>query len=118
MSGAVQKLVTLAFHPAEFIYDELLSRGWTTWAAVQAGGGDEYDCLALDLYICVQEPGLRVGSLADLLARAFDVSADFFTNLETQWLECAEPFERFEPPAWIFGASPLQPSDNPENASP
>jgi hypothetical protein len=99
------------FHPAEFIYDELLARGWTTWAVVQAAGGNEVDCCALDLYLCIQNPNLRIGGVADTLAMGFDVSPELFRNLEQLWLDGrAENDERFDVPEWIFGASPLQPT--------
>jgi plasmid maintenance system antidote protein VapI len=107
-----ERISARLFHPAEFIYDELLERGWTTWAAVQAAGGDERDCLALDLYLCIQAPGCRLGNLAETLAKAFDVSQELFTNLESMWLKAPERSERFDPPEWIFAASPLQPIAN------
>ncbi len=85
------------FHPAEFIVDELQKRGWTTRQVVATASGDETDLLALELYICAQQPDCRMGdALARILALGFDTSEDLWRNLETAYLaapELAQPID-------------------------
>ncbi|MHC5536846.1 hypothetical protein ACYOEI_01070 [Singulisphaera rosea] len=79
------------FHPSVFIKDELEARGWTLdMLAMRMGPEFGINRLSLDLYIEVgpTEPGMRIGDLsAEALGRAFDVSPEFFLNLEAAWLK-------------------------------
>lgn len=94
-------------HPAEFICDELVHRGWTTTRLVGVAGGTSMDVLALDLYICVPDVDCRVGDLAEVLGRGFDVSPDLFRNLERAWLESSNRVQDFEPPEQVFASHDL-----------
>ena len=75
------------FHPAEFIQGELSERGWSTQYLAELIGGDvAVNLLALDLYMVVRDPDVRLGSLASELSRAFGVSEQYFANLERAYL--------------------------------
>ena len=79
-----------AFHPSEYIQEELEARGWTMDMLVARMGGDEKEQrLAMDIYMCTpHDPGVLLGDdgAADL-ERAFGVSKQFWLNLERAWLE-------------------------------
>lgn len=75
------------FHPAEFIADELAARNWTSAdAAIRMPGDIAINMLALDLYLAIRNPNLRLGDLAEKLGVAFGVSPKFFANLERAYL--------------------------------
>ena len=90
------------FHPAEFIIDELTKREWTTARLVQQASGDGLDQIALDLYLCAQEPGVLMGGLVQTLSRGFDTSEDLWRNLDAAWREAPEAATYCEPPDSIF----------------
>jgi plasmid maintenance system antidote protein VapI len=79
-----------AFHPSEYIQDEMAARGWDKCdLAVRMGGDIVRNALALDLYFIVgpTRRNCRIGDvMAHQLGVAFDVSHQFFLNLETAWL--------------------------------
>lgn len=78
------------FHPSAFIQDELTARGWDLAEMIQRGGTDDpwLDLLAWQMYFSVHEPGLIIGEDGiKQLSRAFDVSEEFFRNLERFWIE-------------------------------
>ena len=80
-------------HPSEFIAEEMIARGWSADdLALRMSDGTDYDfgiCrLSLDFYDCVGpgEPKMFMGvETAGRLAKAFDVSPEYFLALESQW---------------------------------
>jgi HTH-type transcriptional regulator/antitoxin HigA len=87
--------IPLAFHPSEFIQDELDARGWTLADLAARMGSESYalNRLSLDMYFAVgpTEPNCRIGEeTAERMGRAFDVSPQFFLNLEAAWLREVE----------------------------
>lgn len=78
------------FHPSVFIQEEMDARGWSRDdLALRMGGDFATDRLALEVYFILQHKrSMRIGDkFARQLARAFDVSPEFFLNLERIWLE-------------------------------
>lgn len=83
----------IAFHPSEFIAEELIARGWSAEdLAWRMCDGTEHDygvCrVALDFYDTIgpDEPGMYIGpETAGRLGKAFGVSGSFFLALEAQW---------------------------------
>ncbi len=81
-------------HPSEFIAEELIARGWSADdLARRMSDGTERSftiCrISLDFYdeIGPDDTRMRIGAkTAGLLAKAFDMSAEFFINLENAWL--------------------------------
>lgn len=81
-------------HPSEFIVEELIARGWSAdnlaWRMSDGTAGDAGICrLSLDFYdeIGPNNPCMRIGTeTAGRLAKAFDVSPEFFLSLEAAWL--------------------------------
>lgn len=77
------------FHPSVFILEEMEARGWDRWELARRMGGDyRARRLEIDLYFEVgpDETNMRLGPTGDNIARAFDVSPEFFRNLEAAWL--------------------------------
>jgi hypothetical protein len=77
-------------HPSTFIQEEMDARGWDRWAVAHRMGGDAaMNRLTLDMYFEVG-PGktnMRLGeATARQLGNAFDVSPQFFLNLEAAWI--------------------------------
>lgn len=87
-------------HPSVFVVDEMEARGWDrdTLALAMAGGdtGREFGAcrIALDLYLDIGpgEKNLRIP--ADLFARAFGTSPQYWANLERAWLHAQPATER------------------------
>lgn len=84
-----------AFHPSEFIFDELNARGWDINTLAQKMSGDyRVNYLALDFYLTFGKDyvGLRMGEcVIKDLASIFDVSEDYFRNLEKAWVNFNSP---------------------------
>lgn len=77
-----------AFHPSEFIKDEMDARGWSLADLVKRMPGDYgINYVALDFYLSIgpEEPGLRMGDNAGL-GQAFGVDPEYLNNLEKAWL--------------------------------
>ena len=95
----------LAAHLAE----EMEARGWQTQdVAIRMGGRTPMDMakdlLVLDLLMCVHSDKLLTSDKEfDKLALAFDVSADFFRNLDAMWRKWPDRRVKFKPPEHIFG---------------
>jgi hypothetical protein len=76
---------------AAFLVEEMEARGWRSIDVAMRMGATNVDglarnLLALDLLLCVQNDGLLVGDrMFGNLARAFDVSEDYFRNLDAAW---------------------------------
>ncbi len=86
-----QRIPAESFHPSVFIRDELRARRWSKAKLARLMGGDaSINLLALDMYFMIG-PTNRNCRLDELMAtdigRAFDVSAEYFLNLEKAWLE-------------------------------
>lgn len=81
-------------HPSELIREEMDARGWDMdMLAMRMSPEFGITRLTLDMYFEVgpTDPNMRIGGqTAEGLARAFDVSAEYFLNLETAWLKGAE----------------------------
>lgn len=94
---------------ADHLCDEMVVRDWTTTdVALRMGGNSArdfaIDLLSLDLLMCVQEDGCLVGDeLFDKLAVVFEVSPDYFRNLDDAWRKWPDKRVAFEPPQSIFG---------------
>jgi plasmid maintenance system antidote protein VapI len=76
-------------HPSVFIQEEMDARGWDRWEVARRMGGDyRRNRLIIDLYFEIgpEKPNMRIGDGEDF-ARAFDVSAEYFLNMEKAWLE-------------------------------
>lgn len=92
-----ERMPAEVFHPSEFIKEEMEARGWSAdELAMRLAAGDKkqfgIERLALDLYFEVgpSERGLRLGEdNARMLAAVFDVSPEYFLNLERAWLGSA-----------------------------
>lgn len=83
-----------AQHPSCYMREEMDERCWGIGDLVfQMGPCSKQEwgirALALQMYFAVgpNEPGMRLGEAAKDYARAFGVSEDLFTNLETAWLD-------------------------------
>ena len=81
-----------AFHPAEYIDDEMKERGWTIDDVVSRMSGDrDMNFASLSLYLSIRDmPNLRLGELAIGLEEAFGVNRQTFWNLEKSWVEYAK----------------------------
>lgn len=86
-----ERIPAEVWHPGHFILEEMQERGWSSRDLALKIGGTAREIaineVAIDLAIYVDDKNLRLG--ADLirdLARAFDVSPEFFQNLENAWL--------------------------------
>lgn len=84
------------FHPSVFIREEMEARGWNI-QLLSIAMSEEDDAMeiainrmTLDLYFDLDPKitNARLGKeTASKLARAFDVSPDYFLNLEAAWLK-------------------------------
>ena len=78
-----------AFHPSEFIAEELEARGWSRIdLAVRMGGDASKNLLVWDLYCEVgpTDPRMQLGAeTARQIGDAFGVSPELFLNLEAAW---------------------------------
>lgn len=84
------RAIAEAFHPSQYIRDELEARGWSLDdLALRMGGDFGVNRLALDFYFELgpTEPDMRIGlQSAAQLGIAFSVSPALFLNLEKAWL--------------------------------
>jgi hypothetical protein len=89
MSAEVIRLPLQADHPSWFIKEELDARGWSLDdLAARMPGEFGVNRLSLDFYFEVgpTAPNMIIGkTTAYRLGIAFDVSPDFFLNLESAW---------------------------------
>jgi plasmid maintenance system antidote protein VapI len=81
-----------AFHPGEFIAEEMQHRGWDLIEMAVRMGGESVavNHLALEMYLTIgaTDKRLRIGeTMAAQLGVAFDVNPELFLNLERAWLE-------------------------------
>ncbi len=78
-----------AFHPSEFIQEELDARGWDrSDLAVRMGGDAARNLLTWDMYreVGPTDPRMQIGeATAQQIADAFGVSPTLFLNLEAAW---------------------------------
>lgn len=91
---------------AYFLAEEMQARGWQTEDVAARMGGERgvwRDLMCLDVLMCVQKDSLKIDDETFAgLAHAFDVSEEFFRNLDKAWRE-AETRAAFEPPESLFG---------------
>lgn len=72
--------------PGLFIQEELDARGWSHDDLHAKLGPDPIDHLAVDIVLAVHDKNLIVDEqTAAALGRAFDVSPEFFLNLDRAW---------------------------------
>ena len=80
-----------AFHPSEFILEEMGARGWTVQDLCIHGDCDTAaDRMAWELYLTVGEdfPEMFIGPTGCAqLSRAFGTSVKMWANLNTAWLQ-------------------------------
>lgn len=100
----VARLEAEHFHPSHYIREEMDEREWgpKDVTARFTSTGDEWsvDALAFQMLMAVggTNTNCRMGAdLAQRLSEAFGVSAEFFLNLETAWLEKAQKAEALAP---------------------
>lgn len=81
------KIVMHLLSPGNFIAEELDARGWsTTDLAARMGGDPAIDRLTVDMLIAVEDRKMVLDEKTAFgLARAFDVSPQFFVNLDRLW---------------------------------
>lgn len=97
------------FPLAQFVCEEMEARGWTSDdVAIRMGykTDEEYglDLFSFGLLMSVQEDGLLVGDeLFRKLALAFDVSEEYFRNLDATWRKWPDRRVPFECPDSLFG---------------
>lgn len=94
--------IPTAFHPSEYIKEEMEARGWSRDRLATEMAGD-YDAdpnewgitrLALDMFFEVGpiDRNARIGDvMAGQLGKAFGVSKELFLNLEQSWLKSLPP---------------------------
>ena len=94
------------FHMAEFLCEEILARGWTTADVakrMKTSRSPEVDTLIIDMLICVHKDGLLMDDeTCDGLGRAFDVSPEYFRNLDNEWRKWPDRRSPFTPPDSVF----------------
>jgi hypothetical protein len=82
-------------HPSELILDELNARGWDINTLAREMSGDcSVNYVALEFYLTIGKDnvGLRMGEdVIKDLARIFDISEDYFRNLEKSWVNFNSP---------------------------
>ncbi|SFH98062.1 helix-turn-helix transcriptional regulator [Planctomicrobium piriforme] len=78
-----------AFHPGEYLKDEMEARGIT---AADLAEGDPVNTLAIEMYVACAEPGcehrygIRLGDLAEVIAKGLGTSVQIWLNLESSYL--------------------------------
>lgn len=91
-------MAAVAFHPSEFIAEEMQARGWGRDDLARHMGGDFSETrMSLEFYLEVgpTQRGIRVGQhTAMQLAVAFGTSPDLWLNLEASWLAAHAEQER------------------------
>ena len=96
----------MVFSLAEILGDEMAARGWTI---EDAGGrmgvdGPARDTLVLATMMGVQRDGLVLTeNFFDGLAKAFDVSPQFFRKIHAQWVAHPAARQEYEGPDELFG---------------
>ena len=108
------------FSLAETLSDEMLERGWKSSdvAARMATGRDpRIDQLCVEFVLaCPDEDGLIIDAETfDGLARAFDVNAAFFRNIDAMWRKWPDRRSRFEAPEHLFDGASLATKATAEN---
>lgn len=84
-----------AFPVGHYLRDELAARGWsvqefvTRMTPVQSVEQRGFDMLAVDFLLNVDDPAMRMGDMAEPMAKALGVSVEFLTNLERAYVEWA-----------------------------
>lgn len=92
------------FSLAEAIGDEMTARGWTTDDLAVRMGPDPYNYAVAPLLLCVSSDGLKMtDDVFAGLARAFDVSEQFFRNLDATWRKWPERRSDYDAPDELFG---------------
>ena len=93
----------LAFHPWEFISEEMQERGWDkTRLALEMSVGEtaeaatavEVQMLVIDIIEHIRDPNVLIGDETDKrLCVAFGVSPGFFKRLHESWRKALPPSE-------------------------
>jgi plasmid maintenance system antidote protein VapI len=91
MSENGTRLPAEAFHLSEFIRDEMVARKWTRAQVAMRMGGFAIDLLTLEMIMYVHDKDLLLGKeTADALGRAFNISPEYFINLDDAWRKHAD----------------------------
>lgn len=102
-----ERVPAQVFCLAEFLYDEMVERGWTTEKVavrMHTKHGAAMDLFCLDLMMCVQDDNLILDDdLFNGLGRAFDTDPQTFRNIHEEWLTHPDRRSPFEVPEEIFG---------------
>lgn len=103
------------FSLAETLCDEMQARGWTTSdVAARMGGERQYAMskFVVDLVLAVSPTKDRLivdDETFEGLARAFDVSEQFFRNIDAAWRAWPHRRSPFEAPESLFGTDGYRP---------
>ena len=83
-----ERIPAEAFHPSEYILDEIEARGWTKDELISRLEKERgFKSAVFDLYLG-GSPGIEIGADGSArLGRVFGVHPDFFLNLERAWLK-------------------------------
>lgn len=106
MRDANKNIPAEVFCLADFLYEEMKARGWTSDdVAVRMGIRDDGgDFLLVALLLGVQRDSLVIDDKTFAgLARAFDISQEYFRNLHSTWLRWPDRRTPFRCPDDAFG---------------
>ena len=97
MPAVPDRMPVEVFPPGDFIAEELAARGWTEADLAERMGGDiAINQFCVDFLINVRDRSLILDAdTAEGLGRAFDVSPDYFLNLDKAWRLGGDPASRF-----------------------
>lgn len=103
--GGAARIPAEVFSLAEMLCDEMRARGWTTDdVAARMDGDFGIDALIVCMTMAVQEDGLLFDdSTLARLAVAFDVSPQYFRNIDNAWRAHPESRQPFTAPEDIYG---------------
>lgn len=95
------------FSIAECLGDEMQARGWTTDDVAARYTADPFDipmaAFEIALLISVTKMGPLSKGCAERLSRAFDVSAEFFLNIDAVWQRWPDRRSPYSAPNELFG---------------
>lgn len=114
----VEKIGPVAVWPlASYLAEEMVARQWkATDVATRMHGDYGRNIIVLNLVLAVQDDKMILDrDLLQNIARAFDVSPEFFSNLHETWLRWPSARQPFECPESILDGL-LIPDNDPSGA--